>query len=492
MKKFTSLLICLFILFASFTSSFAAKKTEDAAPTSEPIPEPTLSPDAPAYDPDHPEDLSSDQLYALSAVLMTQDKGEVIFEKDADTIRYPASMTKILTVLLGIMFVDDLYEKVTVSETAINVPSDSSTMYLKAGEEIRFIDILYGTMLLSANDGANVIAETVSGDIPRFVNLMNEFSAAFGCSNTHFVNPHGYHDDNHYSTARDIAIIAREAMKNELFREIAGTVTYQIPRSNKQRARTITTKSEYMLTGTEDNPNKYFYEYASGIKTGSHSHSGYCFAGAASKNGVDLISVVMYTGKRARWADTIKLMNYGFSQYVSVSPIDLYNMNPITIETSNYSTSDTNRGKIQLICTPIGNNTSVEIVTTKSEVRRMADNLKDIVLIQYTRDFQAPVTAGEQIGTMTYFPENDDPVVYSLNASRSVEKRDNVPKTLEEIIAETYEDPNPFPPFSFELAMILFGPPLLIAGLVVFFVIRHKRKGTHKLRVPKQVNRYVK
>ena len=122
----------------------------------------------------------------------------------------------------------------------------------------------------------------------------------------------------------------------------------------------------------------------------------------------------------------------------------------------------------------------------------MADNLKDIVLIQYTRDFQAPVTAGEQIGTMTYFPENDDPVVYSLNASRSVEKRDNVPKTLEEIIAETYEDPNPFPPFSFELAMILFGPPLLIAGLVIFFVVRHKRKGTHKLRVPKQVNRYVK
>lgn len=485
-------MLVLLVLFTSFTSASAAKKNEDPSPTSEPIPEPTLSPDAPAYDPEHPEDLSPDQLYALSAVLMTQDKGEVIFEKDADTVRYPASMTKIMTVLLGIMFVDDLYEKVTVSETALNVPSDSSTMYLKAGEEIRFIDILYGTMLLSANDGANVIAETVSGDIPRFVSLMNEFAAAFGCSNTHFVNAHGYHDDNHYSTARDIAVIAREAMKNELFREIAGTVTYQIPRSNKQRARTITTKSEYMLTGTDEKPNKYYYEYASGIKTGSHSRSGYCFAGAASRNGVDLISVVMYTGKRARWADTIKLMNYGFSQYMSVTPVDLYNMNPITIETSNYSTSDKNRGKIQLVCTPLSGTGSVEIVTTKTEVRRMADNLKDIVLIQYTRDFQAPVTAGEQMGTMTYFPERGDPAVYSLNASRSVEQRDNVPKTLEEIIAETYADPNPFPPFSFELAMILFGPPLLIGGLIAFFIIRHKRKGAHRLRVPKQVNRYVK
>ena len=181
---------------------------------------------------------------------------------------------------------------------------------------------------------------------------MNETVVSMGCYNTHFVNAHGYHDDEHYSTARDIAIIAREAMKNDTFREIAGTVTYQIPRSNMQRARTITTKTEYMLTGSDEKPNKYYYEYATGLKTGSHSRSGYCFAGSASRNGVDLISVVMFTGKRARWADTIKLMNYGFSQYMSVTPVDLYNMNPITIETSNYSTSDTNRGKIQLICSP--------------------------------------------------------------------------------------------------------------------------------------------
>jgi len=492
MKKSLSVLLCLFILFSSSHSAFAAKKNDNAEPTSEPIPEPTLSPDAAPYDPDHPEDLYQDQLYALSAILMTQDKGEVIFEKDADTIRYPASMTKILTVLLGIMFVDDLDQKVVVSQTAVDVPSDSSTMYLKADEEVRFIDILYGTMLLSANDGANVIAETVSGDIPHFISLMNESAAAFGCLNTHFVNAHGYHDDNHFSTARDIAIIAREAMKNEQFREIAGTVTYQIPRSNKQRARTITTKSEYMLTGTEEKPNKYYYEYASGIKTGSHSRSGYCFAGAASRNGVDLISVVMYTGKRARWADTIKLMNYGFSQYMSVTPVDLYNMNPITIETSNYSTSDPNRGKVQLICVPLSGTSSAEIVTTKSEIKRMADNLKDLVLIQYTRDFQAPVTAGEQMGTMTYFPEHGDPAVYSLNASRSIDKRENVPKTLEEIIAETNADPNPFPPFSFELAMILFGPPLLLIGLITLFVVYRKKRGAHKLRVPKQVNRYVK
>ena len=482
--------LALVLLLTSAFPAFAARKNTEPVVTSEPIPEPTANPDAEPYDPEHPDELTPDQLWAASAVLMTQDKGEVIFEKDPDAIRYPASMTKIMTVWLGIMFVEDLNETVTVSETAVAVPEDSSTMHLKPGEEIRFIDVLYGTMLVSANDGANVIAEVVSGDISRFVDLMNSTSLNLGCQNTHFMNPHGYHDDNHYSTARDMAIIAREAMKNETFREIARTVTYQIPRTNMQRARTITTKSDYMLPGSEESPNKYYYEYATGIKTGSHSQSGWCFAGAASKDGVDLISVVMFTGKRNRWNDTMKLMNYGFSQYMSVTPADLYNMNPITIETSNYSTSDTNRGKVQLLCKPLEG--SATIIATKSDIRRMADNLTDLVFIQYDRDFQAPIDAGEQIGTMTYFPERGDPVVYALVAGRSVEQRSNVPKTLDEIVAETYADPNPFPPFNFEFALTLLAPLMIIFVFVLLIRKAGKKQRAHRLRAPRPVNRYVK
>jgi D-alanyl-D-alanine carboxypeptidase (penicillin-binding protein 5/6) len=477
--------------FLAFLFLFSAALTEQATP--EKIPEPTLQPDAPAYDTDHPEELVPEQLYALSAVLMTEDKGEVIFEKDPDEIRYPASTTKILTVLLGIMMVDDLEEKVTVSPTALMIPEDSSTMKLKEGEEIRFIDVLYGTMMLSGNDGANVIAETVSGSVDRFVDLMNETAAAYGCTSTHFVNAHGYHDDNHYTTARDMALITRRAMQNETFREIVRATTWSIPRTNKQRARTITTKSEYMLTGTAEKPNKYYYEYATGVKTGSHSHSGYCFVGAAEKDGVRLISVVFFTGNRARWADTIKLMNYGFSQYTSVTPVQLYQMNPITVETSNYSTSDTNRGKLLLTCQPSGpESSSARIVATKSEIRRMSENLQDFMLIQYTRDFSAPITVGEQMGTMMYFPEIGEPVTYILTASRSIAQRDNVPKTLEEIISETYSDPNPFPPFGFEMAMLLFSPLLLL--LVFFLVVLRIRRSRRKkgLHTPKPVNRYVK
>ncbi len=488
MKKSALTAIALLLLLSLLFSPASA----DPAPTSEPIPEPTLSPDAVKYDPEHPENLNEDQLYALSAILIAADTGEVIFEKDADSIRYPASTTKILTVLLGIMMVDDLNATVTVSDTALMIPDDSSTMHLIAGEEIPFIDVLYGTMLLSGNDGANVIAETVSGSIPAFVNLMNQTAEMIGCESTHFVNAHGYHDDYHYSTARDLALITAYAMQNETFRTIASAVSHSIPRTNKQRARTITTKSQYMLTGSDENPNKYYYPYATGVKTGSHSHSGYCFVGSAEKNEVRLISVVLYTGNRARWADTIKLMDYGFSQYVSITPVDLYNMSPITIETSSYSTSDTNRGKIRLVCQPASGGESPRIVATKAEIDRMAANLTDHVLIQYTRDFAAPVAAGEQIGTMTYFPDHGDPVIYSLTASRSVEKRENAPKTLEEIINETYADPNPFPPLSFNLIMIFLSPLLLCALFVVsIFFLRRKRK-SHRLHPPKTASRYVK
>ena len=480
---FFALLFCLSLLAPGTPA-----KSEQAA-----IPEPTLNPDAPKYDAEHPEDLVEDQLYALSAILISADSGEVIFEKNPDDLRYPASTTKIMTVLLGIMCVDDLYQTVTVSDTAVMVPEDSSTMHLQAGEEIPFIDVLYGTMLLSGNDGANVIAETVSGSVPRFVELMNETAAMYGCTGTHFVNPHGYHEDYHVSTARDIAIITREAMKNETFRQIAATTSYTIARTNKQRARTITTKSSWMLPGTEDSPNKYYRDYAIGVKTGSHSQAGYCFVGAAEKNGVNLISVVLFTGNRARWADTIKLMDYGFSQYTSVTPQELYNMHPITIETSNYSTSDSNRGRLLLVCRPLDSTADPHIVATKAEIERMANNLTDTVLISYTReDFAAPVTAGEQIGTMTYFPEFGDPVVYSLTASRSIERRDNVPKTLEEISNETMADPNPLPRFSFELQMVIATPVILLAVFFIVIVVLRKKRRARRFRTPKPAKRYVK
>ncbi len=183
--------MALMICFSAGSALAASRNKKSAEPTPEPIPEPTLSKDAPPYDEEHPDLLEAEQLYGQSVILVEQNSGTVIFEKNPDEVMYPASTTKIMTVLLGILMTEDLNIKVTVSDTAMNIPADSSTMGLQAGEEISFIDLLYGTMMRSANEGANVIAETVSGSIGEFVELMNRAAIAFGCTNTHFANPHG-------------------------------------------------------------------------------------------------------------------------------------------------------------------------------------------------------------------------------------------------------------------------------------------------------------
>ena len=484
MRKCSVLLLALLFLWLSAVTPGLAEDLQ--------IPEPTLSPNALPYDETRPEDLSADQLYAVSAILISAETGEVIFEKNADELRAPASTTKILTVLLALENVEDLDQIVTVSDYAVALPDDSSTMGLQAGEEIPLIDVLYGTILLSGNDGANVIAETVAGSVPAFVDLMNRTVQAYGCMNTHFVNPHGLDDDYHYSTARELAVITREAMKNEAFRKIVSTVEYQISRTNKQRARTITVRNPYLREDGSENLKKYYYEDSTGIKTGTTSRAGYCFVGSADRDGVELISVVLFTGNRARWADTIKLMNYGFSQYMSVTPMELYRMNPLTIVTSNYATTDPDSGNLLLVCKAPQGVVEPKIVATREAVSRMAWKLTDTVMITYTRDLTAPIEVGEQVATMTYIPPYGNPVVYPLVASRSVEQRNNVPKTLQEIYNEVDADTSVLPPFSFELALILFSPLLLVLAFAVVIVVLRKKHRSSGLRAPRPANRYVK
>lgn len=462
------------------------------AQAADPIPEPTLSPDANPYDKEHPELLEEEQLFAASAILIEANTGNVIFEKNADQVMYPASTTKILTALLAIMF-GDLNETVTVSEEAVTFYEDNvSNIDLRAGEEMGMMDLLYGTLLESGNDAANAIAEAISGSISRFVDLMNDAVDVFGCTSTHFANPHGLHDDNHYTTVRDMAIITREAMKNDLFRQIVSTSSYTSSRTNLMRARTWNTTNQLMIPGPDDKPNKYYYPYAIGVKTGNHSRAGYCFVGAAEKDGVELISVLFFTSRAGRWTDTIKLMDYGFSQYVSVTPIDLYNMKPIKIETTNYSLKDPAMGQLELTCMPVDPNVFATITATHDEVDMMANNLKDTVLIEYTRDFVAPIQAGEIMGTMTYVPPQGVPVEYNLLASRSIAKRENAPKTLEEIVDETAADPNPFPPFTFEIALYILLPTAAMLLLIKLLRKAFRRRRTRNARTPKPTSRYLK
>ncbi|MCE5342715.1 MAG: D-alanyl-D-alanine carboxypeptidase [Eubacteriales bacterium] len=474
--------------------AFPAARAEAAqAGTEISYQEPKLSSDAPAYDETHPENLTEDQLYAKSAILIEASSGEVIFEKNADDQMAPASTTKILTTLLGIQL-GDMNATVTMDSVAANIPTDSSSIPLAVGETISFKDLLYATMVRSGNEGANLIAETVSGNIDAFVELMNQAAQAYGCTGTHYANPNGLPDDNHYTTARDMAKIARVAMQDETFRSIAKTYAYSLPKSNLNRARALVGTSGNWLNPGEDNA--YYYPYATGIKTGYHSRAGYCYVGSAEKDGVSLISVVFYTSIEGRWTDTKKLMEYGFSQFVSVTPVELYAMNPTTIQTTGYSMDDTDIGRLQLNIVPMADTRTVHIVATKTEVESLARDLKASIISNYTREnFAAPITQGEEFGTLTYYPtDGGSAVIYQLVASRSIARREDAPKSIEEIEAETYADPNPFPPLSVELAAIV-----LLPFLALFLLIRLLWRITHKggrpgkrSRVPKPGNRYFR
>lgn len=454
---------------------------------------PTLSSNAPAYDEEHPENLTGDQLYAKSAILIEAESGEVIFEKNADEQMFPASTTKILTTLLGIEF-GDMNATATMDTVAANLEEGSSTIPLSVGETINFQDLLYATMVRSGNDGANLIAETISGSITGFIDLMNQAVASYGCTNTHFSNPNGLHDDTHYTTARDMAIIARIAMQNDTFASIAKTFTYSLPKSNLQRSRVLMGTSSNWLNSSEDN--EYYYPYATGIKTGYTSRAGYCYVGSAERDGVKLISVVLYTSSSGRWTDSKKLMEYGFSQFVSVTPVDLYEMNPTVIETTGYSMEDSNIGQLQLNIESTADTRTVHIVATKAEVDSLARNLKEQVVINYTRDnFSTPVIQGEVFGTLTYYPsDGGSAITYQLVASRSIARRENAPKSIEEIVAETYADPNPFPPFSLEMALYVAVPLVALFFLLrlPFRLLRKTGRHGRRSRIPKPKNRYFR
>lgn len=460
---------------------------------------PTLSKSADPYDPEKPEELSADQLYAKAAILIEATTGDVIFEKNADQTMYPASTTKILTTLLGVMM-GDLSQEVTMTESAAQVEEGSSTTGLQVGETINFLDLLYATMIRSGNDGAQLIAELISGNEAEFANLMNEAAAMYGCTGTHFANASGLHDPNHYTTARDMAKIAQAAMQNDTFRQIAKTFSYTLPSSNVRKERTITGTNENWINpnqATKDDPegvNSTYYPDAIGIKTGYTAAAGYCYVGAAERDGVELISVLFYTSKSGRWSDSKKLMEYGFSQFVSMTPLELYNENPITVETSGFSLDDADLGRLPLEVRAQASTRTVNIIGTKSDLEAMARNLSQTVLIEYTRDFSAPIEKGEVMGTMTYYPtDGGSPVVYDLIAGRTIQRRDNAPLTLEEIEAEVKADPNPLPPLSVELTLVVLTP-----FAVIFLIIHLVRRALHKTgrhkksRVPRPRNRYFR
>jgi D-alanyl-D-alanine carboxypeptidase (penicillin-binding protein 5/6) len=238
---------------------------------------------------------------AKAAVLLNAKTGELLYAKNPNLRLPPASTTKVLTTLIALETLD-LNTPVPVSWNAAAAPP--SRLGLKAGEVVSASDLLYGIMLKSGNDAATAIAEKIGGSVENFAALMNARARQLGAINSHFDNPHGLPDDNHYSTAYDLAVIFRQAMKNPLFAEITGTKTSSVEIKSRGvlRAKMVTVQNHNRLLGT--------YEGMRGGKTGYTRAARRCFVGEAVRDNASIIVAVL--GSRNLWGDAQKLLEYGF------------------------------------------------------------------------------------------------------------------------------------------------------------------------------------
>ncbi len=265
MKKFLSVFLSLIIACASlFAFAFSA--------------------DAAVYEPDV-------ELYSEAYLLINLDDDSypVVAEKNQDEQMYPASLTKIVTAMVTLNNVDDLQQEVTVSESAYNIllGTGAQVAGLEIGDTLTVEQLLYLTMVHSACDASEVLAEFVGeaagGDRETFIQMMNDYAESLGCTNTNFVNPDGLHDDNHYTTASDLALITLDALQNSTFTKIAYTVQYEYDGTTYYNTN-LMLRSNYL---------SYYYEYAQGIKTGSTTEAGYCVITTASKDGYNYLAIVL-------------------------------------------------------------------------------------------------------------------------------------------------------------------------------------------------------
>lgn len=367
MKKFKSIfLLLLFIVFFQFiliNHSFADENTELDI----------LSP---------------------TCVLMEASSGKVLFEKNAYEINYPASTTKIMTAILALEKCQ-LSDLASVSHDAIfTVPASYSHASLKEGEQFTIEQLLNVLLIPSANDAANVIAEHISGSVSEFANLMNEKATEIGCKNTHFVNPNGIHNKEHTTTAYDLALMGRYAMKNTTFRDIVKKTRYSLPATEKYQKtnRVFNTTNDLLKENHSTSKSNYYYQNATGIKTGYTDEAGSCIVASAKKDDMEVVVVILgggttKTGLSQRFLDCITLFNYAFENY----SFETLKEKDTVLQQVSVSGATEDTKKLDVL---VKNNIQVLLKKEQS-----SQELKPNIEIN---KLKAPISAGSTIGKISY------------------------------------------------------------------------------------------
>ena len=426
-----------------------------------------------------PQMLREGHLYSDSAVLVDATSGDVLFAKNARTRMYPASTTKVMTLLLALESGIAMDTTIVIPQAAAQIPADSSLIPVFPGDMMSFRDLLYGFMLTSGNDGANAIAVLVSGSVDAFVARMNKRAKELGCEDTHFANPHGYHDPDHYSTALDLARIASEGVKLDAFRRITSAPNYvmNIQRGNTaMEQRVINTKSLLKSDNTS------YYPDCIGIKTGFHSMAGQCFVGAAERDGVRLVTVDLHSvGSTEKWVDTIRMFNYGFTRYTGYTMEQMFNFagsKIATLRVSNAISSDPYEGMLNLKIAQISDPDYVRMVENDNDAA-MDEAIDDFVTrceLTVTSDMVAPISKGEIIGRLKYLDQSGREITALLVADRTIEEQPPRMELTDIIPALAYFEN----PLVVLLAAVLI---LLIILLVVAAFVRSARKDRQRKKI---------
>ena len=342
-----------------------------------------------------------------AVLLCDMDTGKVLYEKNRNEKMYPASTTKMLTAILTIENAN-LNDTIQVKESIVNaIPSGYSIAGLKGNEMVTVEQLLNVLLVHSANDAADVLGDYIGGSIPEFAEMMNKKAQEIGCTNSHFTNPSGKHDDDHYTTAEDLLKIAMYCMQNDTFKSIVAKTSYTLPATDISEERTFKNTNSLL---NEDS--KYYYPNAIGIKTGFTSEAKHCLVSASDNNGFKLLCVVLggdrtKNNEDARFVDSKNLLSYGYNTFEPKTIVS-----PNTEVTSIDVVGATNSTKkLDLLSTE-----PLRLVLEKTASK--IDITPEITL---NSSIEAPIKKGTILGTASYTIDGKT-YTQDIIASHDVEK----------------------------------------------------------------------
>lgn len=345
---------------------------------------------------------------AKSLVMIDAETGQLMWAKNPDEKLYPASTTKLMTAILYYEAnQDNLGREFTVGQVVNQTPPGSSIMGLKVGDRAMPRDLLFGLMLPSGNDAALVAAADHSGTVEAFVEKMNEKAKEYGMTDTHFTNPHGFHDPNHYTTARDFAILAYRYNQIPELRKIAATKTYSYASQKDATMELLLVNTNHLL-GPTPADQQYYYEYATGMKTGYHDQAGYCLVSSGEYQGQAVIAAAFgYANTQTRFTEAKTILEYGLKGFTTVSAREFFPGGAYQMESDKLKIVEYNYGVL-----PAEVQVKEEDIKLDKDVAQAVAQGKNLTkTFAPANGLTYPVKAGQQVGQLNYGVGKD--VVYT-------------------------------------------------------------------------------